>query len=284
MDEAFWRSIRENGYAFPAGRDILALTEDLCLLLGSPDPVLRDELAYSILATWVSEGRYSSRALRELGTRMVANLQHGLGDRDSDSVFLRAFSVLILGEIIAVDTQNPQLEQSLLQAWRSEALQYLSAEVDERGIVPKRGWAHAAAHTADCLGAFASHPSTDKKGLQELLSGIAHRVLRHGAQVFIHDEDERLAFACLAVFQRSLLSPADIDSWCTLFETPPDGGTWFQHAGQDAGARTYLNVKMFLRSLYLQTFWSANPPLLKDTIVERLLGTLRMIGTSLYGQ
>ncbi len=284
MDQAFWMSVRENGYALPEGCDLASLSEELCVLLGDPDPVLRDELAYSTLATWVSEGRYTASALREMGQRMAANLRIGLGEHDTDSVFLRAFSVLILGEIIATDAQHARLPQAVIDAWRAESLHYLGEEADERGFIPGRGWAHAAAHTADCLWAFANHPGTGADALRELLNSIADRVLRHGAQVFIHEEDERLAFACLAAFRRQEISHRDIGRWCARFDTPPSGGTWFNDSREDAGARTYLNVKTFLRSLYLQLLWTDHPPQVRDAALECLLQTLRTIGTGLYSQ
>lgn len=276
--------MRQNGYALPDWGDLQNLTAELVGILGSTDPVLRDEIAYATLATWVGEGRYSQDALQALGERMVRNLEVGLGEEGTDTVFLRAFSVLILGEVVAIDAKQPQLPPVLLDDWRGRAIAYLLAEQDERGFVPGRGWAHAAAHTADCLGAFAAHPRTTAEGLLDLLHAVAGRVLRPGTQVFLHEEDERLAFACLAMLRRPEISQGEISAWCALFSGPQLGGTWRAAAAAEPKARTYLNVKAFLRSLYLQLRWCADPPRLRDAIEECVLGTLRAIGTGLYGQ
>ncbi|MDA8346823.1 MAG: DUF2785 domain-containing protein [Thermaerobacter sp.] len=284
MDEAFWIAVRKNGYALPEGSDLPALTAQLGGWLGSVDPVLRDEIAYATLATWVSEGRYGADALRELGRQMSRNLEVGLGERGTDSVFLRTFSVLILGEVVAADAKHPRLPAALLDAWRGQTLRYLGAERDERGFVPGRGWAHAAAHAADCLGAFGSHPRTTAEGLQDILHAVADRLLRPGAKVFINEEDERLAYACLAVLRRPEVSHAHIVTWCERFSHPQAGGTWRAATSENEGARTYLNVKTFLRSLYLQLRWCADPPRLRDALEQCILATLRAIGTGLYGQ
>ncbi len=284
MDRDFWAAVRGQGYRPPEHADLEALTDELLVMLGSPDGELRDDIAYATLATWVSEGRYAAQALGTMGGQMVKNLRVGLGDQASDSVFLRAFSVLILGEIVAVDAKDPHLPTALLRAWMAEAVQYLRLERDERGYVPGRGWAHAAAHTADCLGAMAAHPATAASGLREILAAVADRILRPGAQVFLHEEDERLAFASLAVLRRPEIAQGDVQAWCGRFAGPAEGGSWQVASSQDQGARVYINVKTFLRSLYFQLLWTPDPLPQRDAVLESVSRTIRMIGTTLYGQ
>src|SRR4029077_18143188 len=43
---AFWREVVERGYVPPEGSDVPALADELSALLASPDPELRDEIAY----------------------------------------------------------------------------------------------------------------------------------------------------------------------------------------------------------------------------------------------
>src|SRR5262245_4260312 len=57
----FWRSIVRNNYAAPEGESAFVLARELSGLLGAPDPELRDNLAYSILATWIVEQRQFSQ-------------------------------------------------------------------------------------------------------------------------------------------------------------------------------------------------------------------------------
>ncbi len=284
MNRNFWTAIRAQGYRLPAGADLAALTDELLTMLGSPDGELRDDIAYATLATWVSEGRYDSQALLAMGEHMASSLTVGLGAQASDSVFLRAFSVLILGEIVALDAREPGLPADRVRAWAAEAARYLRLERDERGFVPGRGWAHAAAHTADCLGAVALHPATDAALLRSILAATAERVLRPQGQVFIYEEDERLAFACLALLRRPEIQEADIVAWCDSFLHPTEGGDWRAASAGESGARAYLNVKSFLRSLYLQMLWTQNPPPLREDALQSVLVTIRAIGTSLYGQ
>ena len=58
--------------------------------------------AYPALATWTSRGVYDD-LLSGLGDGMAAGLAVGLGEPESDTVFRRSFSVLVLGECVARD-------------------------------------------------------------------------------------------------------------------------------------------------------------------------------------
>ena len=284
MDLHFWRDLRSQGFPLPQGADLESLTDELLLMLGSPDVEVRDAIAYEALATWVSGGRYDAGALRDLGDRMVDNLGEGLGDRDSDGIFLRAFSILILGEIIALDAKERLLAPGPIRGWTSEAIHYLRLERDERGYVPGHGWAHASAHTADCLLAIAAHPETGAKDLLEILSAVADRVLRPGAMVFIHDEDERLAYACLGVLGRPEITIGHVHTWLSRFTRPEDGSGPKVASDENISARTRLNAKSFLRSLYFQLLWTRDVLPLGQDLSEAVLRTIRATGTSLYGQ
>src|SRR5438552_14704247 len=52
-DKAFWQSIAKNKYAVPEHESADSLAREISGLLSSPDPELRDDLAYSIFARWL---------------------------------------------------------------------------------------------------------------------------------------------------------------------------------------------------------------------------------------
>ncbi|MEO8661894.1 MAG: hypothetical protein ABI693_25735, partial [Bryobacteraceae bacterium] len=49
----FWRAIAKNKYAIPDGESADSLARELSRALASPNPELRDDLAYSILHRWI---------------------------------------------------------------------------------------------------------------------------------------------------------------------------------------------------------------------------------------
>ena len=53
-DREYWKQIAKNHYAIPAGQEAFPLAKELSVYLGLPDPELRDDLAYSMLAVWIT--------------------------------------------------------------------------------------------------------------------------------------------------------------------------------------------------------------------------------------
>ena len=86
MSTTYWNRVRSDEMAVPTDRPLPDLTAELTTMLGSVDPVERDEIAYPILATWVSGGVYDD-LLAGLGDGMAAGLTQGLGEVGTPSVF-----------------------------------------------------------------------------------------------------------------------------------------------------------------------------------------------------
>src|SRR5512141_2096901 len=103
MDKAFWTSLAANDYQIPAERTLKNLTEILFSYLSSPDPELRDEIGYIAYANWLKREMYSSDTVKSHVETLLANLDKGIGETESDTLFLRAFSILLLAEIIHND-------------------------------------------------------------------------------------------------------------------------------------------------------------------------------------
>ena len=136
-----------------------------------------------------------------MAKQMTANLEAGLGEQGTDSVYLRTYSVLILMEIVAFDNANPFLDQADLDGFLEAALGYLLRERDLRSWVPGPGWANAIGHTADLFMMLARSPHLGATELQRILDAIADRLLTPAPAVFVHHEDERLAYAILNVLR-----------------------------------------------------------------------------------
>ena len=151
-DVAFWRAVARDKYAPPPGSDVPALVDELTAMLASPDPELRDDIAYSTLTSWIYQQKIvDAAAMRALVDRLLANLTRGIGERDTDSVLGRSFSALMLSVVVARDNADPFLDANDWRRVETAALAYLAAEQDLRGYDAGKGWMHSAAHTADLL-------------------------------------------------------------------------------------------------------------------------------------
>ena len=112
----YWSQVHASGLEVPEDRPLAELTTELTTMLGSPDPHVRDGLAYPTLATWIDRGVYDD-LLVGLGDGMATGLTVGLGERDTDSVFRRSFSVLVLAECIDRTNVEGLLPAAKLLEW-----------------------------------------------------------------------------------------------------------------------------------------------------------------------
>ncbi|GAB4433402.1 MAG: DUF2785 domain-containing protein [Anaerolineales bacterium] len=247
MDNPFWQEVIQNKYAIPSGHTVANLTSELFSYLGSTDPELRDEIAYIVYANWLKMGMYTQESIHEHIAVLTANLVSGIGERDTDSVFLRSFSVLFLAEIVHNDNKNPKLNAATIKKLVDKALWFLENEKDPRGYVPAKGWAHALAHTADLLAVLAKNQHTDADQHLGMLNGITAKLANADDWVYLHGEDDRLAAAALSIFQRGLVKVETIQAWLGSL-TDNWKGAWTD----EARTRAFFNLRNFTRSLSLQ--------------------------------
>ena len=247
MDKQFWLAIKENKFAFPKGHDLSVLTDELFSYIPSLDPELRDDIGYEVFANWVETESYSAEQLRGYLARLVENLQIGLGEHESDSVFGRAFSILFLAEIIHRDNQQPYLEAREVTEALDRVFAYLAAENDPRGYVPIKGWAHALAHTSDALMVFARSPHLDSANLERILTAMSEKIRSATSWVYVHGEDDRLARAVVTAFAREMLTPDQIKHWLEGLSINWQGA-WKDESQSGA----YFNTRNLLRAVHLR--------------------------------
>lgn len=249
MDNIILQSILDHSFALPEGFTLEQLTPALITGLGSADSDQR-ETCYEILNEWIMNGTYSAAALREMGAQMACNLSLGRGETNTDSVFLRSFSALVLEVVLEYNQSRaqPVLLEADVRAWAAESLAFFNEELDWRGYVPLKGWAHAAAHGADLLKQLALNRFLHAQDLEKILSTIAIKITRPTSFLFEFEEDERLASAVISALLRGELEMPFLTGWLNTFIDQP-----WQNAYRDPTAHcAQVNSKAFLRSLYLQ--------------------------------
>ena len=251
MDKQFWKAIQENDCNIPEGYTVKSLTPELLSFLGSTDPELRDDFAYAILVEWVERDLYTPDDLRQIIAGLSANLEVGIGETETDSVFLRAFSILALALIVYYENKKSFLKSDEIEAILDKGLQYLATEQDPRGFVRVKGWAHAVAHTAELLLVLAENKHTGATEHIRMLSEITRKLTDSTKWVYVHGEDDRLSAAVLVIFQRGLLNPPTIKEWLDSLINPKSG-SWKGAWTKEESTRAFFNVRNFLRSLYLQ--------------------------------
>ncbi len=217
MDKLFWKTIQENKYAIPIGHTPTSLTAELFSYLGSTDPELRDQIAYEAFANFLQRDYFSLEEIEIYIANLLANLDIGIGEVESDSVFLRSFSALFLAEIVHNDNKTPLLKEPLIQTILEKGLWYLASEQDLRGYVEGKGWAHALAHTADLLLVLGKSLSTGESDHSLILIGMSEKLIQSTTWVYVYGEDERLSKAALEILRRGTLSATFVRQWLDSF-------------------------------------------------------------------
>ena len=260
-DRAFWRAIANNKYAVPEHESADALAEELSGFLGSPDPELRDDLAYSIYARWAYRPNIlSTPTLFSLTDEWRANLKIGLGEQGTNSVLKRSFSALCLSIMAAREVKNPFMGAERYHALVAEGITYLQAERDLRGYDAQLHWIHATAHAADLLHALAESPLLSKEEAANILDVIALRLVT-APEVYTQGEQDRLAAAVLPVLRRSDFDPALFDRWLARIESE-DRDVWT--ATTVASLARYQNHNYTLQALAVRLSFEPDSPRMAD--------------------
>jgi uncharacterized protein DUF2785 len=257
-EKAFWQSILENKGAIPDDVSLDELTEELLEFLRSPEPELRDNFGYQILAHWIVSGHYDNEKLEQFLRRWLDDLQTGLGEQNTDSVLVRSFAALMLSILVYRDIQESWLSEADYQRLFDSVLDYFQAEQDLRGYDAQKGWIHATAHTADILKFLARNSKTDADGLEKILAVIVAKVTYPQAVIFTHNEDERIALIVLDVLKRENLSRKSLKAWLGKFTGLENGMTGTELEPTIFGA--YQNTKHFLQALFFKLSFNKDIP------------------------
>jgi len=270
MTRAYWSHVKASGLAVPDDRPLAELTAELTTMLGSPDPHVRDGLAYPTLATWVDRGVYDDLIVG-LGDGMCAGLTVGLGEQGTDTVFRRTFSVLVLAECVDRDNEQGLVPGAKLLEWGDHIASWYVRERDVRGFVPGKGWAHAVAHGADAIGVLARSPHFGRNELTVLLDVMGDRVLAPVEAPFGHGEPDRMALATMTVLRRNIVPLSVVEPWVARIAAGAE-----RAVGGDVDP--YLataNAEAFLRALHLQLALGPRPPELRPDLLLVMVQALK---------
>lgn len=245
-DRDFWRAIMNAHYAVADSESTDTLAHELSALLASPDPELRDDLAYSILAHWIYRPNVlSTPTLVSLTDEWRAHLKTGLGEAGTNSVLRRSFSALCLSEMAKREAKSPFMGAERYHSLVAEAITYLQAERDLRGYDAQLHWIHATAHTADLFAALAENPLLTKEEAAGILHAITAR-LATAPQVYTQGEQDRLAAAIVSVMRRKDFDASTFDALLTQVQVE-DRDVWTTTTVESLAR--YQNHNYFLQAL-----------------------------------
>ncbi|CAG9614463.1 hypothetical protein BACCIP111899_03693 [Bacillus rhizoplanae] len=237
--------IKNNNYSVPEDVDAYPYAQWMLDYIGSPDAELRDELIYSTLERWITGEVFRQKELRGLLLQALSPdyLFYKIGEKETDSVFKRAFSILIPPLILSVHEKEPFLSEEQLYSVAEQVLEYVYLEQDVRGYVEGKGWAHSTAHAADALDALA-RTIRNREFSHAILAAVRHKICLHD-YLYINFEDERLVTAVMSLRNQGILAQEEWKNWLHSF-------TVIEEAPAPRNDILVQNIKSFLRSLYFR--------------------------------
>lgn len=249
--------------------DRLALALAECL--GSPDPAIRDGIAYEGLFTILRADRVSARTRRALIARLASDLESPAPDPGG---FRKPFAALALAEVARTDRVRPFLTPEERAALVEIGADYLASIRDYRGFDDQEGWRHGVAHASDLLMQLALNDSVTAEQHRKMLRAIATQVAPPSVY-YVHGESTRLARPVLSIAARETVAPDEWSAWFASVADPAPLAAWDEAFASEAGLARRHDTTAFLHALYVSASRSEAPGV--RSLVPRIVEALRRI-------
>ncbi|EAZ84922.1 hypothetical protein BB14905_14015 [Bacillus sp. B14905] len=244
------------------------LLQSMLAHIGSTDSELRDTYIYSSFYEWILEKNLlDHRCLTKLWHYCLDHLLlNGIEEEESDGVFTRSFTTLLVALILARDLKDNFLSQDSIEEGQTKLLAYVKAEMDVRGFVPGKGWAHSVAHVSDAMDELVKNPKIKKTAYDDMLHALWSMYLQPH-YIFIHDEDERLLVPIFAMLERGLAQNEVVQ---LIQQMPATLSTLKDQLDEANFYIVRFNCKILLKSFFIQTNHQAQYASLHQSIVTCL--------------
>ena len=221
--------------------------------LGSTDPDLRDGLIYPVFCRLLTDGGLTAGRVNDLLEVCLdeRHLYYNIGEKNTDSVYMRSFSSLVIAAILIADKDRPMLETGTVHRSAGKMIRYLELEEDRRGWTGSKGWAHSIAHGADMLAAYAGHPDYNPADGEAILTAVQRCLLTD--EVYTDGEEGRLIYIIEAMLDAGL-KPCSLESWVKGVFQAADL-IWHQDSSSLASYRIRTNASRFMESLFFRMQW-----------------------------
>jgi hypothetical protein len=264
-------ALKGKEFAFPESRARQELALSLLDCLASPDPALRDGIAFAALSHWLRAGELDVPTRQAMLARLLPRLRESPGNADG---FEAPFTALVLAELARSDRLQAWLDETQREHLVQEAAACLEAVRDYRGYEPGAGWRHGVAHGADLLMQLALNPALNDAQLDRLLVAVASQVAP-AQHAYVHGEPERLLRPLLFIAQRRGRDEDCWRDWMTRLAAPAPLPSWEAAFADAAGLARLHNLKAFLFALYANTRDSQQPAL--QALAAPVRDTLRKL-------
>lgn len=251
-DQAKLDALKAAGFEIADEAARQAFAKGIIACLASPDPAMRDGIAFEALSHMGRAKQLSPETMKAI----VAELTPWLEAEDKDG-FAAPFAVLVLSEMARADRVEPYLSDTELSQLLEKGRTWLIGVRDYRGFDDKEGWRHGVAHGSDLMLQLVLNPRVGREGLLAIRDAVATQIAP-GGHSYIDGESARLVRPILSMAQRGVLSEKEWTDWLAAVSGPGELGSWEGAYASEAGLARVHNLTAFLSALYVNVTLDAD--------------------------
>lgn len=257
-NKAALNNLKKNNFEVASSENRESLARQLLNCLASPDPQIRDGVAFEALSYWLRNNKLSTTTQQFMFEQLIKTVTQQVIDENG---VYQPFSVLVLAELARADRKSAYLTKIQRTLLVDNAINHLTQIRDYRGFDEAIGWRHDVAHSADLLLQLSLNSRVDKEQLDRILLALASQV-SPVAHFYVYGEPKRLALPVAYVFLRKMHSIKEWENWLTAITVPAPFPSWQEMYTSQAGLVKLHNTRAFLQSLYISINGSKNETLI----------------------
>lgn len=219
-DRAQLEALKAGNWEIANRRERERFARAIAACVASPDPYLRDGVAFEALTYMLRNDRLGAAVRVDLTRDMLTRLR-----ADEGAGFERPFAALVLSELARADRISAYYDDVLRRDALDRSIEYFTTVRDYRGFDERDGWRHGVAHGADLLLQLALNPAFGADEVRRIRDALATQVAPQG-HFYIYGESARLARPIIFMAQRDLLTEQDWTAWFAQF-APAEGEDLF---------------------------------------------------------
>lgn len=224
--------------------------------LGSPDPDLRDKIAYEGLSQLLRSGTISDETVLELRAELSSMLVKPDGTGQG---FIKPFAALALSEVARVDRKTPVFTPEQRAETVNVVSSYMRSITDYRGYDSDEGWRHSVAHAADILMQLSLNPKVEQDDLITIQDAVLSQIVPKGGHAYIYGEPDRLARPIFYLAARDAFTPEEWAAWFAKIADPAPFESWRDMYSSQEGLAKLHNTRAFSNAVYSNSINSKNP-------------------------
>lgn len=223
-----------------------AFARGLIPCLASPDPFLRDQIAYEGLTNLLRREQLSVSVRTDLTNQTLAMLR----GPDPDG-FARPFAALALSELVRADRINGYYDDMMYDEIVARSVEYVRGIRDYRGFDEREGWRHGVAHGADLLMQIVLDPNFNDAAHMSAIRDAVASQFAPTTHFYTYGESERLMRPILFMARRGVFTEAEWTAWFEQLMRPAPLNAWSDAFSSQAGLAKRHNMTAFIQAVWI---------------------------------